>query len=439
MLKTRVVILEMPNCMGRWMMIALVDCNNFYASCERVFNPKLENIPVIILSNNDGCVIARSNEAKKIGIKMGEPLFKIEALCLSQHVAILSSNFALYADMSNRVMTILRDMAPRQEVYSIDECFLYLNGFSKDRIDALAIENIKKVKMWSGIPVSIGVGKSKVQAKIATDLAKTYKKRFNGYCNFYEFSEDIQNKILKEYQVGDIWGVGKRYNERLNRLSIRSAYDLKYADSIRIKREFGVIMEKIVLELNGIPCIETETLKPKQQIMVSRSFRNEIVKKDDVSKLISLFTEMAAKKLRIQKSYCSAITVFLSSNRFLDEVYSNSISVAFDRTNDTIKLVKEVMKGLECIYSNNYGYKRAGIILSGIVQSQVIQNSLFEPVDEIKLSKNRKLMQIYDCINNKFECGIGLASSSGDESEYIKRERTSPHYTTKLSDIIVVR
>jgi len=420
-------------------MIALVDCNNFYASCERVFNPKLENSPVIVLSNNDGCVIARSNEAKKLEIKMGEPLFKIEGICISKKISVLSSNFPLYADMSNRVMNILRCSAPRQEIYSIDECFLYLDRLSKERIDIIARENVKKVKMWTGIPVSIGVGKSKVQAKIATDLAKTYKKRFNGYCNFYEFSEEVQNKILQEYEVGDIWGVGRRLNERLRRVSITTAYDLKYSDKRLIKREFGVIMEKIVLELNGIPCIETETLKPKQQIMVSRSFRNEIVKKDDVSKLISLFTEMAAKKLRIQKSYCNAITVFLSSNRFLDEVYSNSISVAFDRTNNTIKLVKEALRGIESIYSNNFGYKRAGIILSGMVQSEIIQNNLFNPIDEEKLKKNKKLMQAYDSINTKFECGIGLASSTGDESTYIRRERTSPHYTTRLDDMLKVK
>jgi len=419
-------------------MIALVDCNNFYVSCERVFNPKLEGVPVVVLSNNDGCVVSRSYEAKSLGIKMAEPYFQVKSR-YGDSVKAISSNYTLYGDMSNRVMTLLKEFAPRQEVYSIDECFLDFQGIALEEIEKRCLEAIKRVQMWLGLPVSIGLAKTKTEAKLATNLAKKYPKRFNRYCNLYAFTSEIREEIFKKIPVGEVWGVGKRTREKLLKYGITTTYQLMHTNFKMVKKEFGVTLERTILELQGTSCIQLELHTSKKQIMVSRSFSKPITELKDLEVALSKFTTRVCEKLRFQSGYTTFATLILSTNRFEENFSSVTESVSFNPTSDSIKITSLLLKLLRKHFENGLEYKRAGIILSGITPHRAIQNSLFNPVDETVIKKRDDLMKTMDLINTKYEDGIEIASSKGDLSNHITRDTVSPHYTTRLEDIIVVK
>jgi len=419
-------------------MIALVDCNNFYVSCERVFNPKLEGIPVVVLSNNDGCVVSRSAEAKALGVKMAVPYYQMKAQFGTQ-IRAISSNYTLYGDMSNRVMNVLKEFAPVQEVYSIDECFLDFKGISEDESERRCVEAIKRVAMWLGLPVSIGLGKTKTEAKIATYLAKKHPKRFEGFCNFYRFPSDIQNEILKFISTNEVWGVGARTFEKLKKFGINTVYDLKTAKISALKREFGINLERTILELNGTSCIYLEQMTSKKQIMVSRSFSNPIANLSDLEIAVSKFTSRVCEKLRYQKSFATLLTLVLSTNRFEEGYSSVCETVSFIATCDTLTINREAMKLIRKFYSTGLEYKKAGVILSGITSHRILQNNLFEPINENSIHKRDLLMKVVDKINSKYEYGVEVASSHGELTKYITRDNVSPHYTTRIEDIIKVK
>ena len=281
--------------------IALIDVNNFYVSCERVFNPSLKHQPIIVLSNNDGCVISRSDEAKALGIKMGEPWFKCQDLVKKYNIQGLSSNYALYADMSNRVMTILSDFSPNQEVYSIDECFLDITGFNKD-LKEYGQEMRSRILKWTGLPVCVGIGATKTLAKLANHIAKK-QSQFNGVCNLNVLSKDELNKLLSNIDVAEVWGVGRRLASKLKTLGINTVLDLKLADPEYLRQQFSIVMAKIVSELNGTVCIELEEIvPPRKQILSSRSFGHPVRDYNSLAESITLYMSRAAEKLRSQQS-----------------------------------------------------------------------------------------------------------------------------------------
>ncbi|MEE4247128.1 MAG: Y-family DNA polymerase [Kangiellaceae bacterium] len=420
-------------------MIAIVDCNNFYVSCERIFNPKLENIPVVVLSNNDGCAVARSNEAKKIGIKMRQPFFEIEHLLITHKGVALSSNYALYADMSNRVMKILYDIAPKQEIYSIDECFLSFQGMTKEDTEKRLIEAIKRVKQWTGLPISVGVGKTKTEAKIAVYLAKSYPKRFKSYCNIYDFDESTRDEIYKMIDVSEIWGVGRKLTERMHKLRIQNIYQLKTINKLMLEKNFNVNVKKTVLEINGTSCISIEEIPKKKQIMFSRSFKEHLTTLESVSEAVSTFCERSMEKLRYQHSYCQTATVYIATNRFGPNPYSNSYSIPFQATNDTLVVVKKCLAALKNIFLENQEYSKVGVILSNITSTQIIKTSLFEEIDEERIKKNKRLMKFLDKINYEKTGLIKLASSGTDNKLSSSQIRRSPQYTTQKKDILKIK
>lgn len=310
--------------------IALIDVNNFYVSCERVFNPKLKNKPVVVLSNNDGCAVARSNEVKALGIGMGAPWFKFKDLAKQHGIVAYSSNYALYADMSNRVMSILRQFSPDQEIYSIDESFLDLTGFQHRNLVQYGHQMRQRVLQWTGLPVSVGIASTKTLAKLANHCAKK-RAEFNGVCDFNCMSPQTLNTLLGQIAVGEIWGVGRKLAPQLESLGFKTVLDLKLANPETLRQKFSVVMEKTIRELNGVVCIELEEVTPKkQQIVSSRSFGKPVEDLESLSESISLYMTRAAEKLRKQSSYAGALHVYIRTSPFkLDQpFYSNGYTVA---------------------------------------------------------------------------------------------------------------
>ncbi|MCX5774268.1 MAG: Y-family DNA polymerase [Fusobacteria bacterium] len=419
-------------------MIALVDCNNFYVSCERVFSPHLNFKAVVVLSNNDGCVVSRSNEAKLLGVKMAAPYFQVKAEFNDKIIAI-SSNYALYADMSKRVMTILKEFAPIQEIYSIDECFLNFSGISVEEIEIRCQDAIKRVQMWIGLPISIGIAQTKTEAKLAANLAKKFPKRFNGLCNIYDFDSATRDKIYEKISAVDVWGVGKKTFEKLVKYHILTVKELKNTDYKNLKSLFSVNLEKIILELNGVPVIKFEDIGCKKQIMVSRSFSKPITTIEKLEIAVSKFCERVCEKLRNQNSFATTATLFISTNRFEEMYFAGTEEITFNATNNTLFITHSVLDSLRKLFRVDLTYKRAGIILSGIREKYVIQNSLFDPIDEVLEHKKQELMKTLDKVNQKFANSIELASSVSELSEHLTRDSVSPHYTTRLEDIIKVK
>lgn len=415
-------------------MIALVDCNNFYASCERVFNPKIEKQAVIVLSNNDGCVIARSNEAKALGIKMGEPAFKIKWLIEKNNINVFSTNFALYGDLSNRVMSVLRSEVELIEIYSIDEAFLDFSDYSNNE-RAFAIR--EKVKQWTGIPVSVGIAQTKVLAKVANHIAKKYTKK--GVFMFDD--EDLIRRALNVFAVEDLWGVGSKHAKRLKDVGIHTALQYREADTGWIKRNMSVNGVRLQKELFGKQCYPLElTPKRKKNICTARSFGNEI---KDISKLkeaISSHANTCATKLRKEKSCCTSISVFLSTNPFKPTAkqYNPHRIIRLETpTNDTMEIVKIAISGLKAIYRNDCIYKKAGVIVGGTVPQQQVQLSLFDNLDRDK----RKLINLaMDKVNTKMGRNkVRLAVQGSGRKWRLKQEKLSPCYTTRFADILEVR
>lgn len=417
--------------------IALIDVNNFYVSCERVFNPKLKNKPVVVLSNNDGCAISRSNEAKALGVVMGAPWFKMQELVKQHGIIGLSSNYALYADMSNRVMTTLNDFSPNQEVYSIDECFLDLTGFNRD-LKAYGQEMRGRILKWTGLPVCVGVGSTKTLAKLANHIAKK-QSQFDGVCNLNQLTEDELNKVFSNIEVGEVWGVGRRLASKLKVLGINTVLDLKRADPEYIRGQFSVVMAKTVSELNGTVCIELEEISPpRKQILSSRSFGHTVRDFNSLAESITLYMSRAAEKLRKQNSFVGSVHVYIRTSPFkLDEPhYSNGMTIPMPSpTDDSRQLVKISLWALKRIYRPGFNYAKAGVMLSEIVPKAGIQNDLFsQPVSN---QKSEALMSAMDDINRKMgRESIKLASEGFKRPWKMRQENKSPNYTTDWSGLV---
>jgi len=419
--------------------IALIDVNNFYVSCERVFNPRLNGKPVVVLSNNDGCAVARSNEVKALGVPMGAPWFKLKDLARQHGIIALSSNYALYADMSNRVMSILREFSPDQEVYSIDESFLDLTGFQSRDLIKYGQHMRKRILKWTGLPVCVGIGATKTLAKLANHCAKK-RSVFNGVCNFNAMSNQALDGLLSEIEVGEIWGVGGRLAARLQALGFNSVLDLKRANPERLRQQFSVVMEKTIRELNGTVCIELEEIAPaKKQIMSSRSFGQPVREYASLAESITLYVSRAAEKLRRQQSFAGSIYVFIRTSPFRpdDPFYSNGMTIPLPTpTDDTRQLVSIALWGLRQIYKPNYNYAKAGVMLGELVPAQGVQGDLFS---QIKANpKSAALMSAMDSINRKMgKESIKLASEGFKRPWKMRQENKSPSYTTSWSDLPV--
>jgi len=419
--------------------IALIDVNNFYVSSERVFNPRLNGKPVVVLSNNDGCAVARSNEVKALGVAMGAPWFKLKDLARQHGIIALSSNYALYADMSNRVMNILREFSPDQEVYSIDESFLDLTGFQTRDLIRYGQHMRNRILKWTGLPVCVGIGATKTLAKLANHCAKK-RTVFSGVCNFNAMSNDELDALLSQVEVGEIWGVGGKLAPRLQALGFKSVLDLKRANPEQLRKQFSVVMEKTIRELNGTVCIELEEIAPaKKQIMSSRSFGQTVRDYASLAESISLYISRAAEKLRRQQSFAGSIYVFIRTSPFRphDPFYSNGLTIPLPSpTDDTRQLVSIALWGLKQIYRPNFNYAKAGVMLGELVPAQGVQGDMFS---QIKTNpKSAVLMSTMDNINRKMGKGsIKLASEGFRRPWKMRQENKSPSYTTSWNDLPV--
>ena len=414
-------------------MFGLVDCNNFYASCERVFNPSLNGKPIVVLSNNDGCVIARSNEAKVLGIKMGVPAYQIKGLVKQHDVAVFSSNYVLYGDMSGRVMSMLAELAPEIEVYSIDEAFLNLEGIQNLQI--LGSEIVRQVTRGTGIPVSVGIAPTKTLAKVANKFAKKYP-AYNRLCIID--TEDKRTKALQLTGIGDVWGIGRKQAAKLEKQGVRTAYDFTQLPGSYVRKNMTVTGERIWKELRGISCIDMEIAPPaKKQICTSRSFGKMVEDIDTMSEAIATHASTCAKKLRQQKSYAMSLMVFIHTNNFredLPQYWKNTIVQLPIPTSDTLEIVEYALSGLKTIFMEGYQYKKAGVIITEITTNA--QLGLFDSIDR---DKRERLMQVVDKINGKFQHHVKLAVQGSGRDWKLKQEQLSQRYTTDINEIIIVK
>ena len=414
-------------------MIALVDCNNFYASCERVFNPKIENKPVIVLSNNDGCVIARSNEVKVLGVKMGEPAFKLKNLIERYNINVFSTNFALYGDLSKRVMNVMRAEVDKMEIYSIDEAFLDFTDYaSKER--GVAIK--KKVQQWTGIPVSVGIAPTKVLAKVAGHIAKKHTKA--GVFIFDD--ESLIRRALNVFKVEDLWGIGRKNAKKLKAVGINTALQFRECDSSWIKRNLSINGVRLQKELYGEICYPIEvTRKRKQNICTARSFGTEIKELSKLKEAIGSHANTCATKLREEKSCCTTVSIFLSTNPFKPQAkqYNPYKVIQLDvPTNDSMEIVKVAIKALESIYRDDCIYKKAGVIVGRIVPQEQTQLSLFDSLDR---EKRKRVNVAVDKINATMgKSKVKLAVQGNGRKWRLKQEKLSPCYTTRFTDILEV-
>ena len=415
-------------------MFALADCNNFFASCERVFRPDLQGRPVIVLSNNDGCAVARSNEAKALGIKMGDPYFKIRHIVERNNIAVFSGNMALYGDMSQRVRWVLEDFAPAIEVYSIDEAFLDLRGFSNVDFDAYAKKISAECWRLTSIPVSVGIAPSKTLAKIASKLCKQYPK-LRGGCYMHR-PQDIE-KVLRKFPIEDVWGIGRRTSAKLHTIGVKTAWDFTQLPEIAVNKQFGITGVRTWRELRGESCIEFEDgFEAKQSICVSRSFANEMFDVEELSEQIANFASSLAEKLRQQRSVVSEMMVFAYTNRFKDDqpqAYGNSLVYFPQPINDQRTIVARAIAAVHELYKSGYGYKKAGVVATHIVQECDVVPSLFE--DEQAKEKEHKITSALDVINGTFGRGTVKLAAQGSGRIKAASENQSPHYTTLWEDL----
>lgn len=418
-------------------MYALIDCNNFYASCERVFQPNLIGKPVVVLSNNDGCVIARSNEAKELGVPMGAPFFEYESMFKEKNVKVFSANFSLYGDMSNRVMSILAEYSDEMEIYSIDEAFLKLIGFDRYNLTDYGMTICKKVKQWTGIPISIGVAHTKALAKVANRIAKKYPNETKG--SYVIDNEEKRIKALKWLKIEDIWGIGRQHAKKLNSFNINTAYDFTLQNDYWIKQHFSIVELRLKRDLQGIPTLDLEDIPTKKSIATTRSFDRNYTKFEDLKERVSTFAVSCAEKLRKQKSCCNSLMVFIQSNRHRKELeqYNKSIVIKLPySTNSAIELSKFAVEALNKIFKEGISYKKAGVVIMDFVNEADKQIAIFENSNP----KHVELMKSLDKINSKVgQQKVRLASQDLIKIWKMKQESLSNRYTTRLSEIIVVK
>lgn len=420
------------------MSFALVDGNNFYVSCERVFDPRLEGRPVIVLSNNDGCAVARSNEAKALGVKMGDPWFKLKDLARKHGIIALSSNYALYANMSNRMMSVLAKYSPDQEIYSIDECFLGMDGFGHYDLVAHAQAMRRQVKQWVGIPVCVGIAETKTLAKLANHCAKKGHAGADSVCDFGRMSASEKSNLFARIDVGEIWGIGRQLSKQLIARRIETVEALRTADSKTLRREFSVVMEKIVAELNGERCIGLEEVAPtKQQIMSSRSFGTYITDIESLQEAVASYIGIAAAKLRRQGSVAGMVEVYIRTSPFRDDLpqYAKSLTVPLPTpSDDTLRLTRAALWGLRRIYRPGFEYQKAGIMLMDLVPVGIRQQDLFSAA-----RNNDALMKVVDRINRVWGRGTMRSAAEGTAKTWsMRRERMSSRWTTRWDELPVV-
>lgn len=422
--------------------IALVDCNNFYVSCERVFDAALHNTPVIVLSNNDGCVVARSNEAKKFGIKMGQPLFQCQHIIEQHHVQVFSSNYSLYADMSSRVMKILMQFSPRIESYSIDEAFLDLTDLAIDDLSEFGKIIKARVMQYVGIPVSVGIASTKCLAKIATEIVKT-DAAYEGVLDLIQLTEEALDQMLAKVAIEDVWGIGHKYSLFLGNYGITTAKHLKDADQKWIRRYLTVVGERIVLELRGISCIPLETERPpKKGIMCSKTFGKDITTLDELTEAVATYTARAAEKLRQQDSLAVSLTVFIRTNTFNSNLpqYSNSFTCIIPYpTAYTPELMRHALAALRAMYKDGYRYKKAGVYLSQITPLDAVQPDLFGGYSLAQHMREARLMAIVDAINRVYgRDTLFFAVQGATRAWAMQRCRLSPQFTSRWEEILTI-
>lgn len=417
------------------MSFGLADCNNFFASCERVFNPSLNGQPVVVLSNNDGCIIARSNEAKALGLKMGQPLFQAKQIIKDNNVAVFSSNYQLYGDMSHRVMQILKSLAPATEVYSIDEAFLNFEGMDYDALHEYGKHIVKTVKRGTGIPISLGIAPTKTLAKVASKLCKKYPK-LEGCCVMHR-PQDI-TKVLNTFPIEDIWGIGRRYAKMLKGYNITNAEQFRQMNPEWVKAKMSIVGLRTWKELHGEPCIEFEHKIPdKQSITVSRSFAKELTEISTLQESLSTFVAMAAEKLRKQNSVAGQMQIFIYTNYHREgapQHYEGRLVQFLTPTDSTLEMIKMASAALKELFRKGYGYKKAGVILYDIAPNTGIQSIMFDDIDR---PKHKALMQTIDSINANHGRSTIRVGSEGDIPQ--NRNHTSPRFTTDWDDILVVK
>jgi len=433
---------------------ALVDGNNFYVSCERVFRPSLIGRPTVVLSNNDGCCIARSNEAKALGIKMGAPWFKVKHLEESAGLVALSANFALYGDLSDRMMSLAAGLGPSQEIYSIDESFIGLDGVRGDLVER-AHKIRSRILQWVGIPCGIGIGSTKTLAKLANHIAKTAERKPGVYpdhlamvCNLSALAAHEREAVFNATEVGEVWGIGRRISKQLVDGGIKTVQDLVRMDAATVRRGWSVVLERTVRELQGTPCIGLDDAPaPKKEVACTRSFGHPVTDLASLTEVVTAFSSRAAEKIRKQHSLASVVLVFVRTSPFRkDEQYSRSICIPLRRpTSDTGAIVNAAVLGLQAIYLGGFKYAKAGVMLMDLQPDGVVQGELdLEDGDSlVDIADKASLMTALDEINSRYGRGTMTMASAGVDAKQktwrMRQERMTPRYTTCLADLPIAR
>lgn len=418
-------------------MFALVDCNNFYTSCERVFNPNLRNKPVAILSNNDGCVISRSDEAKAIGLPMGAPIFKWENYCKQHHIEVISSNYPLYGDMSDRVMKTLSQFTPNVEIYSIDEAFLEFKGFENYDFDVYGHDIRNRILQWTGIPTCVGIAPTKALSKVANKIARKFLKETRGV--YIIDSEEKRLKALKWTPIEKVWGIGHRLQKKLKAAGCKKAYDFTQLDSTMVRKRYSITVWKLQQDLLGKSSITLEEDKARKAIATTRSFEYTYADIENIKERISTFAVNCAEKLRKQGSSCHMIIVLLRSDRHKHNQEQHRVSktvILPFPTNSSLTISKSAVAAVQTIFKTGIKYKRAGVILTGLVPEDNFQLDLFTKEDP----KHKPLMNAIDQINKKYKSNqVKLGNQDLERTWKMRQERLTPKYTTNINDIIVVK
>lgn len=419
-------------------MYALVDCNNFYASCERAFNPNLRNKPMAILSNNDGCVISRSDEAKVLGLPMGAPIFKWEGFCKANNIQVFSSNYPLYGDMSSRVMKILEHYTPDVEVYSIDEAFLEFKGFTDDfDFQDYGNQIRKRILKWTGIPTCVGIAPTKALSKVANKIARKFPDQTKGV--YVIDSEEKRIKALKWIKIEDVWGIGRRLSKRLQSKGCKTAFDFVQLEDNWVRKNFSITEWKLKKDLEGISEIKLDEIKTKRAIATTRSFEYTFSDIDNIKERISTFATSCAEKLRKQGSSCHMIYVMLSSDRHKKDLEqhraSRAISLPYP-TDSNLIISQQAVHAVTQIFKKGIKYKRAGVVVMGLVPTNNHQLHMFETENP----KHKPLMRAIDGINKKYsDYKIKLGNQDLKRTWKMRQERLSPRFTTNINDIIKVK
>jgi DNA polymerase V len=416
-------------------MFALIDCNNFYASCERLFRPDLRHTPIVVLSNNDGCVIARSDESKALGIQMGVPFFKIKSLVKTHHVEVFSSNYTLYGDLSQRVMRVIEESWTEVEIYSIDEAFLDLSTLPQHTHDAFCLQLQAKILRHTGIPTSIGIGSSKTLAKAANCVAKKILRR-----PVFNISE--ARHYLAQIDIGDVWGIGRQWASKLRHQGIETAFDLAQVNPHQFKKQYNVMMMRTVMELQGIPCSGLENTQTRQSIMSSKSFGQMQTQFDELSQAISSHAARVCEKARAQNLVAARVCVFVRSNPYRYDLkqYGNSVEYRLiNPTSDTRIIMQVAKRCLKKIFKAGIDYKKAGVMLCELMPNHLRQQDMFNPLTDEKLQHSQHLMEVFDKINAHFgQKTIRMASEGYSNAWKMRSERRSPCYTTRWSELPIV-